>query len=181
MATRWQQTKLLLIVGSAPSPYILAATLKKHFDHFREGYPKTVKHLEQSTYVNDVQCSADSKEEVIKFKRESIEIMADDGGFTLHKWHSNVKIAENEEKQNSNVFEEGTYAKATVGTKILGMHWDKANDTIEINFSQCIEKLDGAALKKKSMLSAISGIFDPLGIAAPVVITGKCFTAKFVL
>ena len=61
------------------------------------------------------------------------------------------------------------------------MHWDTANYTIEFNFSQCIETLDRAALKKKKMLSAISGVFDPLGIAAPVVITGKCCTAKFVL
>ena len=174
-----------VIFGSAPSPYILVATLKKHLEQFREKYPETVKHLEQNTYVDDVQCSADSKEEVIKFKKESIEIMAD-GGFTLHKWHSNVKIAEHEEKQNGNVFEEGTYAKATVGTKagetkILGMDWDTANDMIEINFSQCFEKLDGAVLTKIEMLSAINGIFDPLGIAAPVVITGKMLYSKVCL
>ena len=115
-----------VIFGSAPSPYILGATLKKHLEQVREKYPETAEHLEQTTYVDDVQCSADSEEEIIKFRKESIDIIAD-GGFTLHKWHSNVKIAEQQEKENGNAFQEGTYAKIAVGTKagetkILGIH-----------------------------------------------------------
>ena len=64
-----------MIFGSASSPYSLGATLKKHLEQYRDKYPKTVEYLEQNMYVDDVQCSADSKEELIKFKEESIEIM----------------------------------------------------------------------------------------------------------
>ena len=157
-----------VIYGSASSPYILEATLKKHLEQYRDKYPKTVEYLEQNTYVDDVQCLADSKEELIKFKEESIEIM-EAGGFTLHKWHSNVKVAEQEEKQNDIVLEEEIYAKTTVGTnvgetKILGIPWNTSNDTMEINFSQCIGKLDGAVLIKRKILSTIYGILILWGL-----------------
>ncbi|XP_065052545.1 uncharacterized protein LOC135681850 [Rhopilema esculentum] len=154
-----------VIFGSASSPYILGATLSKHLDLYKDKYPKTVEHLQKNTYVDDVQCSADNKEELIRFKEESREIMAA-GGFTLHKWHSNADLVEHNEEVGQEANVEETYAKTTVGThadetNILGIKWNKSKDMIEISFEHCIEGLDG--------------------IAAPVIIVGKIIYSEVCL
>jgi len=78
-----------VIFGSVPSPYILDATRTKHLNQYKEKYPETVKQLMQNTYVHDVQCVADDEKLLFSFKEERTKIMAE-GGFTLHKWHSNI-------------------------------------------------------------------------------------------
>ena len=165
-----------VIFGSAPSPYILGATLTKHLNQYKEQYPETVEQLMQNTYVDDVQCVADDEKELFKFREESTRIMAE-GGFTLHKWHSNVAALEAARDDQMNVTEE-TYAKTSVGTKgnetkILGIQWNKPADTLEINFEKFLKKSDEGTLTKRKMLSAINSVFDPLGIVSPVMITGK--------
>ena len=144
-----------------------------------------MEHLQKNTYVDDIQCSADSKEELIRFKEKSKTIMAE-GGFTLHKWHSKAQIADHDEKMCREINTEETYAKTIVGThadetKILGILWNKLNDKIEICFKPCIQSLDGEIVTKRKMLLAINGIFDPLGIAAPVIIVGKIIYSEVCL
>ena len=106
-----------VIFGSGPSPYILGATLEKHIGQYEEKYPNTVNELLQNTYVDDVQSGGDGKEELLKFKEEATQIM-NEGGFQLHKWHSNIpeieKLSTSEVEEPQ---ENSTYAKLTVGTQ----------------------------------------------------------------
>ena len=127
-----------VIFGSGPSPYILGAT------QYEEKYPDTVNELLLNTYVDAVQSGGDGKEELLKFKEEATEIMGE-GGFQLHKWHSNVPEIEKQSKNELKIPQaNSTYAKLTEGP-----------------------------LTKRKMLSVVNDIFDLLGIAAPVVIMGK--------
>jgi len=121
--------------------------------------------------VDDVQSGGDGKE-------EATEIMAK-GGFQLHKWHSNVPEIE---RQRENELEppqtNSTDAKLAVGTqphesKILGVPWNKEEDTFSINFAKTLKGVEDGAVTKRKMFSAINSIFDLLGIATPVVIVGK--------
>ncbi|XP_078361896.1 uncharacterized protein LOC144646227 [Oculina patagonica] len=175
-----------VIFGSGPSPYILGATLEKHISQYEEKYPETVNELLLNTYVDDVQSGGDGKEELLKFKEEATEIMGE-GGFQLHKWHSNIPGIE---KLSNNELEppqvDSTYAKETVGTqphesKILGVPWDKEKDTFSINFAKALNGVEKGPLTKRKMLSAINSIFDLLGIAAPVVIVGKILYSEVCL
>ena len=167
-----------VIFGSGPSPYILGATLEKHICQYEEKYPDTVNELLLNTYVDDVQSGGDGKEELLKFKEEATEIMGE-GGFQLHKWHSNVPEIEKQSKNELKIPQaNSTYAKLTVGTrphesKILGIPWNKVEDTFSINFAKTLNCVEEGPLTKRKMLSVVSGIFDLLGIAAPVVIMGK--------
>ena len=82
----------------------------------------------------------------------------EEGRFTLHKWHSNVKHLEDNNKQ------QGTL-------KILGVTWDKANDLFQMDLKAGLS-LD-PSLTKRKMLGVINGIFDILGWVSPVVIKAR--------
>ena len=172
-----------VIFGSAPSPYILGATLEKHIDQYEVKYPQTVKDLKENTYVDDVQAVRVSLEQLVKFKEEATDIMKE-GGFQLHKWHSNAPI-EVDTTSSKITDEDPTYVKVIVGaqpieTKILGIPWDTKRDEFKISFARCIEKENGVITKRK-MLSIINGVFDLLGIVSPAIITGKILYSKVCL
>ena len=125
-----------VIFGSGTSPYILGATLKKHVSQYADKYPSTTDELLKNTYVDDVQSGGDHK-----FKEEAIKFM-EDGGFHLHKWHSNVP--ELEEPQTAEDDAVPSQASVTYPvlvseispheTKILGVPWNKTEDKLSISF-----------------------------------------------
>ena len=90
----------------------------------------------------------------------------------LHKWHSNVK--ELEAASLEPVPEEETYAKEQLhiprreGASLLGLPWDKENDTIAVSFP-----LEKAEPTKRGILSKVARIYDPLGLASPISLGGK--------
>ena len=173
-----------VIFGSAPSPYILGATLEKHINQYEEKYPQTVKNLKENTYVDDVQSVCNTVEELLNFKEEATNIMKE-GGFKLHKWHSNAPVEVDATRSETEV-EDPTYAKVIVGTqssetKILGIPWNTEKDKFRISFAKCIENGNGGAVTKRKMLSIINGVFDLLGFVSPVIITGKILYSKVCL
>ena len=80
-----------------------------------------------------------------------------EAGFTLHKWHSNVRALEfddvHEELKEMSV-------KANDKTEILGISWNKSTDSLELDFTPCIKKYD--ILTKRKMISTIEPLFDVL-------------------
>ena len=169
-----------VIFGSGPSPYILCATLQKHVSQYADKYPRTTDELLKNTYVDDVQSGGEQHKELLAFKEESTRIM-EEGGFQLHKWHSNIPELEEPQRNGDAAMvsvTSSTYAKQKVGTdpqetKILGVPWNKTEDKLSIGFMKPLRVASEGPLTKRKMLSAINGVFDLLGIAAPVVITGK--------
>ena len=127
------------------SPYILGSTVETHLDPFKDIYPETVNALKDNTYVDNVQYGSNVKENLEKFKKES-KLILKKGGFTLHKWHSNIKSSEEtQEPYPVQVVEHPTYAKQSTGTssnetKILGLSWNKETDEDSIDFTTCIER-----------------------------------------
>lgn len=174
-----------VIFGSAASPYILGATLQKHIDQYKAKYPETVKDLQANTYVDDVQSGGTNVEELVKFKEEATEIMSE-GGFHLHKWHTNAPIELDTPSYNEVEEEELSYAKAALETKgsetkILGIPWDTKTDEFKISFAKCLERADERVLTKRKMLSIINCVFDVLGLVSPVIITGKILYSQVCL
>jgi len=137
-----------VIFGATSSPYILGATLQKHIQGYKEEFTATAKSLLEDTYVDDIQGGGDTEEDAATFKEESTHILAE-GGFTLHKWESNVEHL----KQ---VCEGERYAKSMVGnkehseTRILGTPWDKQRDTLRIDFETCLKA--AKALTKRKII-----------------------------
>ena len=113
-----------------------------------------------NTYVDDVQSSGEDEDKLLKFKTEATEIMKE-GGFQLHKWHSNAPgIEELDSDTNLNSDHSGessTYAKQAVGTKqnetkILETAWKKDEDQLSINLAKCLGREEEGPLTKRKML-----------------------------
>ena len=92
-----------------------------------------------------------------------------EGGFQLDKWHSNIPEVEAPLSAGGNALA-STVSPAYA--KILGMPWNKTEDRLKIWFMKQMKKANDNKLTKRKMLSVIDGIFDLLGISAPVAITG---------
>ena len=108
--------------------------------------------------------------EANEIKKAAIEIF-EKAKFELHKWGSNVRELEQTAEE---VDEEGrSYAKQQLGTvsgesSLLGLVWNKREDTIGISFSS--EKVDAT---RRGILKKVARVYDPLGIVSPVTLCGK--------
>ncbi|CAB4002990.1 Pro-Pol poly [Paramuricea clavata] len=78
-------------------------------------------------------------------------------------------------KEQQPAVEDQTYAKEELGTKpaetkILGMKWDKAKDTLANDFRGCKQTGEGT---KRGMLQSIARVYDPLGVTSPLMLDAK--------
>ncbi|XP_011698795.1 PREDICTED: uncharacterized protein LOC105456446 [Wasmannia auropunctata] len=106
-----------VVFGLACSPFLLAAILEFHLSTYTENAEQTrntVQRLKGAFYVDNCVTSVDSKKEAESFVREATSILAA-GGFELRGWESSGDSKENET------------------SLVLGLLWNKMEDTISIN------------------------------------------------
>ena len=91
--------------------------------------------------------------------------------FKLHKWNSNNRELEVETATSDE--ESQSYAKQQLETrkgesKLLEVPWDKVKDEIQVSFP-----ISTAEPTKRGILGKVAKIYDPLGLASPVTLSGK--------
>jgi hypothetical protein len=141
--------------GVESSPFMLGATMQFHLDHQPEKVQDTVQALKDNTYVDNIMQIGGDVSELQKFKVEATEIL-ESAKLPLHKWESNVESLESEDMQNP--------------SKILGLVWDKKEDVLHISAP---EYPSNAKVTKKSMVSHLGKVYDPLGVVTPTMAEGK--------
>ena len=92
--------------------------------------------IEKSLYVDDLINGGPTVGAATQVKETAIFAQ---GGFTLHKWHSNApELDVDSTNQNSGTQE--TYAKQQLGVpqrgkgSLLGVSWDMEKDALEVKF-----------------------------------------------
>ena len=141
--------------GAEASPFILGATLQYHCSQQPEEVKETVQALRENTYVDNLMQTGQGSEEMKRFKTEATQVL-EEVRFPVHKWESNLQELESDGMANP--------------SKILGLSWDKQNDTIEVTIPQQVEE---EHVTKKTILSHLGSIYDPLGILSPTTVEGK--------
>nr|CAI5847193.1 unnamed protein product [Callosobruchus analis] len=133
-----------------------------------EGYPEAACVIINNFYVDDLVFSDDSSEKAVQVCRE-VDLVLKRYGFHLRKWISNIpevvtKIGGDDSSEVIVDFgEKGT-------TKTLGLYWAVSKDML----NYCIKLSTSLTLvTKRTILSEISRIFDPLGLISPCVILVK--------
>ena len=137
------------------SPFLLGATLQHHFQQQGPEFSETVSALKENTYVDNLMQTAEDNDKLVRFKEESTVIL-ESAKFPVHKWESNAKCLESESMPNP--------------SKILGHTWNKEDDTPELPAKPFSHE---QPVTKRTILSYLGPVNDPLGIISPTMAEGK--------
>lgn len=125
--------------------------------------------LQHQTYVDDICCGADSVPELLKLQSDLKDVL-DRAGFELKKWSSNSSEVLLAVKLEDRATNDVSFDDSEVGiVEVLGLQWQSNQD---IMFGFHVQP-SSKAVTKRSVLSTIAQIFDPLGFIAPVIFYAK--------
>ena len=124
-----------VVFGLAPSPFLLNGVIQQHLGNLQSRYPDSVNEIRKSLYVDDLISGGPTSDKAKCLKREATEIFAD-AKFELHKWHSNERELETscEDYEPSFAKEQLENESAKTECKLLGVGWDKVDDTLHVCF-----------------------------------------------
>ena len=130
--------------GVEASPFLLGATLQHHFEQQRSEFEETVRAFKENTYVANLMQPGGNVEKLMRFKKESTAIL------------ESVKFLEIDGMPNP--------------SKILGHVWNKDDDTLELLAKPFPQE---HPVTKRTILSYLGTVYDPLGIISPTMAEGK--------
>jgi hypothetical protein len=162
---------LRVTFGISSAPYLAVKALQQTACDDGGMYPLAAKRILNEFYVDDLMTGCESEGEAIELYNELNELV-EKGGFCLQKWTSNKDhmLWKLKERFGGNL-----EIKTDEITKILGLTWNRTAD--EFTFSVSLIPSTGSETKR-SVISKISLLYDPLGWLSPVIVMSKIFIQK---
>ncbi|GBN59184.1 hypothetical protein AVEN_122821-1, partial [Araneus ventricosus] len=146
-----------VVFGVSSSPFLLNATISYHLEREKfqtESLRKTIGHLKEGFYVDNLVTSVNDSTELEQLKSQSIEIMKE-GAFELRCWASNDS-KEDQDKQ-----------------MVLGLSWDVVSDELSCKLPANTDCTQEKPVTKRVLLSVINSVYDPIGFTAPALLLPK--------
>ena len=145
--------------------YAMHRTVQDHEHQFSESACETVR---RNFYVDDCLKSVSSVEEAVALAKELKALLAL-GGFNLTKWTSNhpavleaIPLSDRSKKIKERDIDTPLEERA------LGVYWHMEEDYLGFR-TQAM----GKPLTKRGILSMLSSIYDPLGMASPFILGAR--------
>ena len=173
--------------GDKPAGTIATVALRKTAQEHSQMYPTAASSIVQNSYIDDILDSFDDANELSE-TASNIEWILSTGGFSIKAWLTSSNVQDELRNTNPNLSPD---LLSLEDSKILGMFWDQVGDNfkykVKLNFSpknrkvrtgpdvkrNDLEQIRSLRLTKRSVLSQISGMFDPLGLLVPFTATAK--------
>ena len=155
--------------GTTCAPYLAIRTLLQLAQDEKSRYPLGASCLESNTYVDDTFAGADELSVAMQTKQELIGLLMS-AGIKLDKW------AANHPELSPPMFQPSRrdcskQIEPDLTVKTLGIRWDPHQD--EFSFTAVnIESLVRAPTKR-TILSRVAQLFDPLGWLTPITLEAK--------
>ena len=159
------------LFGLVSSPFLLGGVIDAHLSNWEEQESEVVAKLREELYVDDLISGSATVAKAKEIKEKATSIF-EDACFKLHKWHSNERELETTQIEDGD--STSTFAKQQLGTpeggdsSLLGLAWNKRQDTVSVTMPT-----DKTASTKRGILAKLAKIYDPLGLASPLTLTGK--------
>ncbi|KAK9885651.1 hypothetical protein WA026_012415 [Henosepilachna vigintioctopunctata] len=148
--------------GVSSSPFLAIRTLL-HLAHIeQERFPLAARALTESLYVDDIICGADSLEEASDIQKQLIEVLRL-GGFELRKWSSNSPELLLDIPVNHRQVQDLPFDNDDNILRILGLQWRANADAFVFQVNPT-----NVSCTKRSILSQIARVYDPLGFICPL-------------
>lgn len=153
---------LTVTYGLTCAPYLAIKSLLTLAEQEKINFPAASRLVLTSSYVDDITGGCSTIEGAKALQQELIALLAK-GGFELRKWCSNdTRLLV--DFPASYLFNENVLNFESDSTlKILGLQWNHSSDVFQFSVSPV-----GKGCTKRSLLSNLAKIFDPLGILSPV-------------
>ncbi|KAJ8946909.1 hypothetical protein NQ317_015189 [Molorchus minor] len=155
--------------GTASAPYLAVRCLVELANQYETIYPAACNAIKNCFYVDDFLCGAHTESELVDLQRNVSKILSS-GGFKLRKWLCN-KQELYEQFQISDELESSILQLGeSQSNRTLGVCWNASLDTIQ--YVTSISEIQ-THVSKRTILSEISQIYDPLGLLGPIIIVAK--------
>ncbi|XP_043501599.1 uncharacterized protein LOC122523781 [Polistes fuscatus] len=152
--------------GTACAPYLAIRTLSQLVRDEGSRYPLRSRCLESETYVDDTFAGADDIPTAVR-KRDELVKLLDSAGIQLDKWAANsIEVLPDSARPGVEKHIEGNQT-----VKTLGVRWVPEQDEFRFDAASVADL--AAAHTKRSVLSNIARLFDPLGWLSPVTVVAK--------
>lgn len=156
--------------GVASSPHHATRALMQLTRDEGQEFPLAANVIEKDSYIDDFLTGGESVETVITVYHQLSALLAK-GGFGVHKFCSNSPdvlnvIPEHLHEKQVN-FEEGG-VNDTI--KALGLIWNPTDDYFGFHVNRSENRI---STTKRTVLSDIGRLFDPLGFLGPIMTTAK--------
>ena len=149
--------------GNRCSPFLLNATIKYHLKKFESS--RVIEELAENLYVDDWLTGAEEEEDAAQMVIQADTVMSQ-ASMNLTKWGSN-----NKEVLDSTLYSLTDKSENLSNVKVLGLGWSPSEDCF---FFEGMRVEPGLVITKRTVLSLIARLFDPLGLLGPFVIGLKC-------
>ncbi|BES98503.1 Hypothetical protein NTJ_11319 [Nesidiocoris tenuis] len=155
--------------GTAPASYLAIKCLRQLAVEAEYIYPEAATSILEDFYVDDYIRGDDDEKRLMKIQEQVDDILRS-AGFELHKWCANSETLISSIPREKR---EGKYVPSSADNiiKTLGLWWNPDEDSFK--FSIELEKKQG--FTKRAILSEALRLFDPLGLAGPVIVKAKIF------
>jgi len=153
--------------GTACAAYLAIKTFKQLAIDESSKFETAANVVLNDFYVDDLLSGTNTYDDALILYKELNKLMQR-GGFALRKWSSNnVRLMSHMSPSNTNTIR-SIYSDPN--TKTLGINWNLEDDTLR--FENSFSKLD-EPFTKRTLLSSIARLFDPLGLLGPIILSAK--------
>ncbi|XP_025994180.2 uncharacterized protein LOC113004598 [Solenopsis invicta] len=169
-----REYKLLTVTyGTAAAPFLALRILRQLLYDEGPAFPLAMSVLQDNIYVDDVLFGADDIP-LLRQTRDQTCAVLGRGGFQLRKWSSNSSRLLDDIPEENHGLACSKTLQEDEQLKILGISWSPSQDAFQFRVSVP----SSIPRTKRSILSVIARLFDPLGWSAPVTIRAKIFLQK---
>ena len=167
---------LVHLFGAKSSPSCSSFSLKKIAEDNRKYFnAETIDTINRNFYIDDCLKSVAYKDEAVQLV-DQLPALLGRGGFWLTKWLSNcreVLASVPKSDRARSVKSLNLDLEKLPIDRALCMQWDTEQDTFSFRTIR-----DVTANTRRSILCVMSSLYDPLGLAAPMILPGKRLLQK---
>lgn len=154
--------------GTASAPFLATKCLIQLAEETKLSYPEASEAIRKDMYMDDLLTGGDEVESLKQIRNSIVSILAS-AEFELRKFISNDQRLLEDLPESDNAQLQVLNFGNEQECKTLGVGWNASLDTIQYS----IPSLLLSQVTKRTILAAISAIFDPFGLLGPVVIVAK--------